>query len=72
MQLLIAEQQYRLATELSALILHHPASIASARAWAATFEDILKANLSFDEFEAAWERGKQLDLGDVITKYMER
>jgi tetratricopeptide (TPR) repeat protein len=72
LRLLIVEHQYQYATELLSLILHHPATIETIRAWAAPFEDTLKANLSIEEFETAWERGQQLDLGDVITEYMER
>jgi pentatricopeptide repeat protein len=70
--LLIAEQQYRPATELLSFMLHHPANTEGQRAYASTQIDTLKTNLPIDEFEAAWECGKQLDLGDVITEYMER
>jgi predicted ATPase/DNA-binding CsgD family transcriptional regulator len=72
LHLLIDEKQYHSATELLSLMLHHPANIESIRAWAATLVDTLKTSLSVDEFEAAWARGKQLDLGEVITEYMER
>jgi predicted ATPase/DNA-binding CsgD family transcriptional regulator len=70
--LLIAEQQYRPATELLSFMLYHPANTEGQRAYASTQIDTLKTSLSLDEFEAAWERGKLLDLGDVITEYMER
>jgi predicted ATPase/DNA-binding CsgD family transcriptional regulator len=70
--LLIAEQQYHAATELLSFLLQHPAPIASLKASAATHSDELKANLSEADFAVAWERGKLLDLGDVITEYMER
>jgi predicted ATPase/DNA-binding CsgD family transcriptional regulator len=68
----LAEEQYVAATELLAFMLHHPANVEWIQATIADYETILKVNLSADEFEAAWERGKQLDLGDVITEYMER
>jgi predicted ATPase/DNA-binding CsgD family transcriptional regulator len=72
MILLIAEQHYCPAVELLSLMLHHPAITEHNIVWVAPLEDTLKTNLSVDEFEAAWTRGKQLDLGDVITEYMER
>jgi hypothetical protein len=72
MILLIAEKNYRPATELLSLILQHPANTESNRVQTSTHQDTLIANLSPDEFDAAWEHGKQLDLGEVITEYMER
>jgi predicted ATPase/DNA-binding CsgD family transcriptional regulator len=70
--LLIAENQYTHAVELVSLMLHHPANPESHRNRAAAHRETLAASLPIDEFEAAWTRGRQLDLADIITYYMER
>lgn len=69
--LLIAEQQYEKAVEILSLIMNHHATLERTRTMRIEQREALKTHLA-DEFEAAWERGKQLDLGDVITEYMER
>jgi predicted ATPase/DNA-binding CsgD family transcriptional regulator len=71
-KLLMIEQHYSLAAELLYLVKHHPASNESTRKRIVELETTLKTHLTLNEFEAAWERGKLLDLGDVITEYMER
>jgi hypothetical protein len=42
------------------------------RARSARYEDALRADLSPEDFAAAWESGQQLDLGDLLTDLMER
>jgi hypothetical protein len=44
----------------------------NTRANAAKYQATLKASLSGEEFSAAWQRGQDLDLGDLITDLMER
>ncbi|MBI5667370.1 MAG: hypothetical protein HZC41_05120 [Chloroflexi bacterium] len=66
------EKQYQKAVELLSLIVHHPHTIAFSRAQAAQDENTLRALLAEDEFAAAWERGKHLNLGAVITELMEQ
>lgn len=68
----IGERQYQKAVELLSLIAHHPDTIAFTRAQAAKDENVLRALLSEDDYAAAWERGKHLNLGAVITELMER
>lgn len=72
LDLFIAENLYSTAVEILSLIMHHPAAMAVTRAQVAKYKDKLRANLPADEFDAAWERGQQLDLGDLITDLMER
>jgi tetratricopeptide (TPR) repeat protein len=71
-KMLLIEKLYIFAAELLYLVKHHPASNESNRKWIVELEMTIKTHLTIDEFERAWERGKQLDLGDVITEYMER
>jgi hypothetical protein len=70
--LFISEQQYSMALEVLSLILHHPDTMDNTRAKAAKYEDVLRVNLSAQDFSAAWENGQQLDLGDLLTDLMER
>lgn len=73
LDLFISEQQYAMAVEVLALIVHHPDAMEVTRVEAADHhEDSLKANLPAAAFAVAWERGQQLDLGDLITDLMER
>ena len=72
MVLLIAEAQYQTAVELMSLIINHPRSAELYRASVLEYRELLENNLTADEFSAAWEHGKQLELGDIITEYMER
>jgi predicted ATPase/DNA-binding CsgD family transcriptional regulator len=72
LSLLIATHQNTAAVELLALIMTHPAAMESTKAMVTAQQVALKEHLSVTEFEAAWAHGKQLDLGDVITEYMER
>jgi predicted ATPase/DNA-binding CsgD family transcriptional regulator len=60
------------AAEILALVMSHPAAMESTRATVVTYQDTLKKKILSEAFGAAWERGQQLDLGDVITEYMER
>lgn len=70
--LLLATNQSEEAAQLLSLIMTHPAAMESTRAMVVTQQAALQRKLSSEAFEAAWERGKQLDLGDVITEFMER
>jgi predicted ATPase/DNA-binding CsgD family transcriptional regulator len=72
LELFISEQQYSMALEVLSLILHHPDTMDNTRAKAAKYEDVLRVNLSAQDFSAAWENGQQLDLGDLLTDLMER
>ncbi|MAU11736.1 MAG: hypothetical protein CL607_18065 [Anaerolineaceae bacterium] len=67
MDLLINEEVYTTATELLAFILNHPSSTGEARDEASVHKSLLQDKLVADEFEAAWLRGKQFDLADMIT-----
>ena len=69
--LFISEQQYLMAVEVLSLILHHPDTMDITRARSARYEDALRADLSPEDFAAAWESGQQLDLGDLLTDLME-
>jgi tetratricopeptide (TPR) repeat protein len=70
--LLISGQQYGLAVEVLSLVVHHANTMENTRANAAKYQATLKASLSGEEFSAAWQRGQDLDLGDLITDLMER
>ena len=72
LQLLMAEGHHLPAAKLASFIVHHPASSGAARGQASEYRATLESYLSADDFAAAWERGQQLDLGEVITEYMER
>lgn len=67
LDLLINEEVYTIATELLAFILNHPSSTGETREEAAVHKELLQDKLAADEFEAAWLRGKQFDLADMIT-----
>jgi tetratricopeptide (TPR) repeat protein len=72
LELFISEQRYSMAVEVLSLILHHPDTMDNTRARAAKYENVLRANLSTQDFSAAWESGQRLDLGDLLTDLMER
>ncbi len=71
-ELLIIENQHAYATEILSLMIHHPATTEGIKASVSTQIETLKTHLNLSEFEAAWERGKQLDLGNVITDLLEK
>ena len=70
--LYLAENDYTGAIYLLSLIMHHPSSSGRVRARVKPLQEQLAMKFSVQDYEAAWERGKQLDLGDVITDLMER
>ena len=71
-ELLIVEEQYSASIQILSLVQNHPATMELIKEKISGYKEILKTKLSADEFETAWERGKELDLGDVLTDLMER
>lgn len=67
-----SEKMFEKLVEIISLIRHHPAATPATRNWVSDHADALQTDLSEEDFQAAWERGKQLDLGDVISELMER
>ena len=68
----IAEAHFVMAAEILSLIMCHAATPENTRAKVVHFEETLRTHLPAKDFEAAWVRGQQLDLGDLITDLMER
>ena len=71
-QLLSAEEKYIRATALLSMIANHPVAHEGTKTDALNKKAELRKLLADDAFQAAWERGKQLDLDDVISDLMER
>ncbi len=59
------------AVEWLSMTLHHPQNAVDVKELAETYLAALESNLSLDDFTAAVERGKTLDLKEVLVELEE-